>query len=135
MNIELKAPFNAQKYIDALDHILGSDNAYYQGDKDVDTIVELIGMAKAYEDLIVCQQEEIEGLRRYINQKLNGTINLISAYDIECAKSKAIEFFQQKQELEKLEKEAKITRAYLHDNGLEFDLLSYSQRNGGGDVK
>ena len=34
-------------------------------------------------------------------------------------------------ENERLKKELNITRAYLHDKGLEFDLLSYSERIGG----
>ena len=38
---------------------------------------------------------------------------------------------RQKAEIERFNNELKITREYLHDNGLEFDLLSYSKRNGG----
>ena len=38
---------------------------------------------------------------------------------------------RQKAEIERLQKELKTTRAYIHDNGLEWDLLSYSKRNGG----
>lgn len=38
--------FNIEKYIEALNNLLGSDNAYYQGDKDRDAIVELIVMAR-----------------------------------------------------------------------------------------
>lgn len=38
---------------------------------------------------------------------------------------------RQKAEIERLQKELKITRAYIHDNGFEWDLLSYSKRNGG----
>ena len=30
--------------------------------------------------------------------------------------------------INRLQKENKITREYLHDNGLEWDLLSYSKR-------
>lgn len=37
----------------------------------------------------------------------------------------------QKAEIEKLNKELQVTRQYIHDNGLEWDLLSYSKRNGG----
>lgn len=36
---------NIEKYIEALNSLLGADNAYYQGDKDRDAIVELIVMA------------------------------------------------------------------------------------------
>ena len=38
---------------------------------------------------------------------------------------------RQKAEIERLQKELETTRAYIHDNGLEWDLLSYSKRNGG----
>ena len=38
---------------------------------------------------------------------------------------------RQKAEIDRLQKEMKITRAYIHDNGIEWDLLSYSKRNGG----
>ena len=34
-------------------------------------------------------------------------------------------------EIERLKKELTITRAHIHDNGLEWDLLSYSKRIGG----
>ena len=37
----------------------------------------------------------------------------------------------QNAEIERLNKELSITRSYIHDNGLEFDLLSYYKRNGG----
>ena len=33
-----------------------------------------------------------------------------------------------KTEVEKLKNELTITRNYIHDNGLEWDLLSYSKR-------
>ena len=45
-----------EKYIEALNNILGADNAYFRGDKDVDAIVELIGIANR-------QQAEIEDVR------------------------------------------------------------------------
>ena len=38
--------FDIDKYIKALDNLLGVDHAYYYGDKDVDTIIELIMTAK-----------------------------------------------------------------------------------------
>ena len=51
--------FNAEKYIEALNSLLGSDNAYYQGDKDRDAIVELIVIAN---ELV----EENEALRKQL---------------------------------------------------------------------
>ena len=38
---------------------------------------------------------------------------------------------RQQAEIEKMSKELKITRDYIHYNNLEYDLLSYSKRNGG----
>lgn len=35
---------------------------------------------------------------------------------------------RQKVEIEKLQKECEITRAYIHENNLEYDLLAYSKR-------
>ena len=37
---------------------------------------------------------------------------------------------RQKANIERLNEELNIIRAYIHDNGLEWDLLSYSKRNG-----
>ena len=37
----------------------------------------------------------------------------------------------QKAEIERFQKELEITRQYIHDSGLEWDLLSYSKRKGG----
>ena len=37
---------NIEKYIEALNSLLGQDHAYYQGDKDVDAIVEVIVKVK-----------------------------------------------------------------------------------------
>lgn len=66
-----------EKYVEALNNILGADNAYFQGDKDVDTIVELIQTVKSINDeretilkdlqfrtnQVVEQQAEIERLK------------------------------------------------------------------------
>lgn len=45
--------------------------------------------------------------------------------------AKNIVIATQKAENDKLTEELKVTRQYLHDNGLEWDLLSYTKRNGG----
>lgn len=37
---------------------------------------------------------------------------------------------RQKADIERLNEELNIIRAYIHDNGFEWDLLSYSKRNG-----
>lgn len=34
--------------------------------------------------------------------------------------------------LDELKNELELTREYIHDNGLEWDLLSYSERKAGG---
>ena len=49
-----------QKYIDALDNLLGEDHAYYSGDKNVDTIMELILKSKDSFDIIKVQQIRLE---------------------------------------------------------------------------
>ena len=38
------------------------------------------------------------------------------------------EYSRQKAEIEKLKEELKITREYMHENGLEWDLLSYKKK-------
>jgi hypothetical protein len=72
---------NIEKYIEALNNLLGSDCMYYQGDKDVESIIEII----------------------------------LTARDL--AKDNEI-----------LNKELQIIRAYIHNNGLEWDLLSYKEK-------
>lgn len=37
---------NIKKYIEALNNLLGEDHAYYQGDENVDAIIEVIVTAK-----------------------------------------------------------------------------------------
>lgn len=51
--------FNAEKYIEALNSLLGADHAYYQGDKDRDAIVELIVIVNEL-------AEENEALRKQL---------------------------------------------------------------------
>ena len=55
----------------------------------------------------------------------------LSKTDKECIYAVFDLINRQKAEIEKLQKELETTRAYIHDNGLEWDLLSYSKRNGG----
>ena len=38
--------FNIEKYIEALNNLLGVDHAYFSGDENVESIVELIVKAK-----------------------------------------------------------------------------------------
>lgn len=51
-----------EKYVEALNNILGADNAYFRGDKDVDAIVELISIANR-------QQAEIERLNSCVKSE------------------------------------------------------------------
>lgn len=71
---------------------------------------------KCARDLINRQNAEIDNL----NKDLSDTIAL------NHEERKGL-----KAEIERLQGELETTRAYLHDNGLEWDLLSYSKRNGG----
>lgn len=43
---------DVEKYDRALSNLVGADNAYFQGDEDVDAIVEVIRLAKKYSDFI-----------------------------------------------------------------------------------
>lgn len=53
-----------EKYAKALNNLIGVDSAYFKGDKDVDTIVEIIVMAKKMEGIINRQKAEIERLKK-----------------------------------------------------------------------
>lgn len=57
---------NIEKYIDALDNLLGADNAYYSEDPDVDAIVEVIVAAKKLEERVKELNEENEKLKAEI---------------------------------------------------------------------
>ena len=54
--------------------------------------------------------------------------------ELDCATTDRLDKYaldlinRQKAEIERLEKECKITRAYLHDNGLEWDLLAHNAK-------
>lgn len=43
---------NIEKYAEALNNLIGVDSAYFQGDKDVDAILELIVAAKKLENRV-----------------------------------------------------------------------------------
>lgn len=47
--------FNLDKYVNALNDLLGVDHAYFSGDENVEALVELIVMAKnlAYENEVL----------------------------------------------------------------------------------
>lgn len=57
-----------EKYAKALNNLIGVDNAYLKGDKDVDAIVEIIVMAKKMEGIINRQKAEIEKLHTSIKE-------------------------------------------------------------------
>lgn len=44
--------FDVQKYIDALDGLIGADHAYFSGDRQIELILEVIRIAKEYETII-----------------------------------------------------------------------------------
>ena len=44
--------FDMQKYIDALDELIGADHAYFSGDPQIELILEVIRIAKEYETII-----------------------------------------------------------------------------------
>ena len=56
--------FNPMKYEEALNNLLGTDCAYFKGDKDVETIIELIMLANNLAEEVKKQKEDIEWLRK-----------------------------------------------------------------------
>lgn len=54
---------NIEKYINALNNFLWSDNTYYAGDLDVDAIVEVIMTAKKLDDMVKKLTKENESLK------------------------------------------------------------------------
>lgn len=50
--MSMSETINVEKYINALDNLLGSDHAYYAGDPDVDAIMEVIVVAKKLENKV-----------------------------------------------------------------------------------
>ena len=59
-----------EKYVEALNNLLGVDNAYFNGDKDVDAIVEIIVLAKKFEGIIKGQKAEIERLHKALDEAI-----------------------------------------------------------------
>ena len=53
---------NVEKYIEALDNILGVDHAYFSGDEHVETLVELIVVAKKLENRVKELEAEKDAL-------------------------------------------------------------------------
>ena len=74
---------NVEKYINALDNLLGADNAYYAGDPDVDAIMEVIMTAMKLEDRVKELTEKNEKLQaqRYLKYDLHTVIDLKSVLD------------------------------------------------------
>ena len=66
-----------EKYAEALNNLIGVDSAYFKGDKDVDAIVEVITLAKKYENIINRQKTEIERLQAE-TKKLKRDISYMS---------------------------------------------------------
>lgn len=69
---------NVEKYINALNNLLGSDNAYYAGDPDVDAIVEVIVANKKLEERVKELEAELDKLKekRYLKYDLHSVIDL-----------------------------------------------------------
>ena len=51
---------NIEKYIEALNNLLGTDCMYYQGDKDVEAILEVIKLAKELAEENVMLRKALE---------------------------------------------------------------------------
>lgn len=85
---------NIEKYVEALNNILGADSAYFKGDSDVDALVELINMvaqlelkatelAKYAEKLEADKKELIKAIGNNTQQASEVTIEEISTTKIE----------------------------------------------------
>ena len=70
-------------------------------------------------DLIRSQKEEIERLTKLIGLDDGHIKNLEEIFNSRTA------------ELQAVKAELEVTKAYIHDQNLEWDLLSYCERNGG----
>ena len=77
--------FNVQKYIDALDKLIGADHAYYSGDPDVEAIIEIIKIAKDYETIIGRLQAE-NRLQKYFAKLVQRQKELIDKQEVEIEK-------------------------------------------------
>ena len=78
-------------------------------------------------DLINRQKAELDDLKRDDLPRCKDALRRANEIGMDVDKENQ----ELREEIERLQKELKITRAYIHDNGLEWDLLSYSKRNGG----
>lgn len=68
-----------EKYAKALNNLIGVDNAYLKGDKDVDAIVEIIVMAKKMEGIINRQKAELDDLREIVYMDRTDAIKNLKA--------------------------------------------------------
>lgn len=72
-----------EKYAKALNNLIGVDSAYFEGDKDVDAIIEIIVMAKKMEGIINRQKAELEDLREIVFTDRTEAIKNLKAEAIE----------------------------------------------------
>ena len=61
---------NIEKYAEALNNLIGVDSAYFQGDENVDAIVEVIMAAKKLENRVKELEEEKEALVKNYAQRM-----------------------------------------------------------------
>lgn len=52
VKLDMSETINLEKYVGALNNIIGMDYAYYIGDPDIDAIVELITLAKKLDERV-----------------------------------------------------------------------------------
>lgn len=93
---------DVEKYAEALNNLLGVDSAYFNGDKDVDAIVEIIVLAKKFEGIIKGQKAEIERKTTEC-ERLEIYMDELVKQKLNQAKAEAIKEFWEK---------AKNTREY-----------------------
>ena len=111
---------NIEKYTEALNNLIGVDSAYFQGDKDVDALVEVIVAAKKLENRIKELEAEIDELKakRYLKYNLHSVIDLPSV--LENTRKDAINDF-----VDELLKQSH--QEYLFDGIDNYYCLTYQQ--------
>lgn len=67
---------NIEKYAEALNNLIGVDSAYFQGDKDVDAIVEVIVAAKKLENRV----KELEKEKCNLEYTLLGVMHSVDKW-------------------------------------------------------
>ena len=67
---------NIKKYIEALNNLLGEDHAYYQGDENVDAIIEVIVTAKELSE----ENKRLKAFKEYFDGLYGKSLEVANWY-------------------------------------------------------